>query len=52
MGQVWVLDGTVEGNTIYGAIRNGLGIVETEGGTMIVHAPTGGPVTILGRLLP
>jgi RHS repeat-associated protein len=52
MGQVWVLDGTVEGNTIYGAIRNGLGIVETKGGTMIVHAPQGGPVTILGPLLP
>jgi hypothetical protein len=49
MGQVWEL-GELDGQPIYGAIRNGLGIVETEGGTMIDHAPQGGPVTILGGL--
>jgi hypothetical protein len=51
MGQVWQL-GELNGQPIFGAIRNGLGIVETEGGTMIVHAPQGGPVTTLGPLLP
>ena len=51
MGQVWKL-GELNGKPIWGAVRNGLGIVETEGGTMIVHAPTGGPVKVLGRLVP
>jgi len=51
MGQVWWL-GELNGKPIFGAIRNGLGIVETEGGTMIVHAPQGGPVTVLGNMIP
>lgn len=51
IGQVWKL-GELGGKPIFGAVRNGLGIVETQAGTMIVHAPTGGTPTILGPLIP
>jgi hypothetical protein len=50
-GQVWAM-GTYQGEEIFGTVRSGLGIVTVAGQTLIVHAPIGGPVTVLGPLLP